>query len=223
MGKDRVAASTLQGIAAVLGVHPGSFYGDDMPVPVGGVPDVKSALRIAEAHPAHPMTRCGQAPDGPGRHTAGTEDDEVTRAVQVEQPAIATSSADHAPPSRLRAIGAAREAGPGAGRRRQLWCVSITYLVIKGAAQPFGERPKSREETSKQDVRPKAQQEDRRWSRLVPAWCGSVAPARALDGTTLRPDAREQPFLSLACAPALGWDAFQERQRAEPKSMFFGG
>ncbi len=48
MGKDRVTASTLQGIAAVLGVHPGSFYGDDMPVPVGGLPDVKSALRIAK-------------------------------------------------------------------------------------------------------------------------------------------------------------------------------
>ncbi len=48
MGKDRVSASTLQGIAAVLGVHPGSFYGDDMPVPVGGLPDVKSALRIAK-------------------------------------------------------------------------------------------------------------------------------------------------------------------------------
>ena len=46
-GKDRVTVSTLQGIAAVLGVHPGSFFGDDMPVPVGGLPDVKSALRIA--------------------------------------------------------------------------------------------------------------------------------------------------------------------------------
>ena len=48
LGKDRVSANTLQGIAAVLGVHPGSFYGDDMPVPVSGLPDVKSALRIAK-------------------------------------------------------------------------------------------------------------------------------------------------------------------------------
>ncbi len=48
LGKDRVTASTLHGIAAVLGVHPGSFYGDDMPIPVGGIPDVKSALRIAK-------------------------------------------------------------------------------------------------------------------------------------------------------------------------------
>ncbi len=48
LGKDRVTASTLLGLAAALGVHPGSFYGDDMPVPVGGLPDVKSALRIAK-------------------------------------------------------------------------------------------------------------------------------------------------------------------------------
>ena len=47
-GKDRVTASTLQGIAAVLGVHPGSFFGHDMPVPIGGLPDLRSALRIAE-------------------------------------------------------------------------------------------------------------------------------------------------------------------------------
>ena len=47
LGKDRVAASTMQALAAALGVHPGSFYGDDVPVPVGGIPEVTSALRIA--------------------------------------------------------------------------------------------------------------------------------------------------------------------------------
>ncbi len=45
-GKDRVAASTLQGIATVLGVHPGSLYDHDVPVPSGGVADVKAAMRI---------------------------------------------------------------------------------------------------------------------------------------------------------------------------------
>ena len=46
-GRDRIAASTLQGLAQALGVHPGSFF-DDTPVPVGKIPDVKSAMRIAE-------------------------------------------------------------------------------------------------------------------------------------------------------------------------------
>ncbi len=47
MGKDRVSASSLHGIAAVLGVHPGSFYGDDMPALAGDTLDVRSAIRIA--------------------------------------------------------------------------------------------------------------------------------------------------------------------------------
>lgn len=48
IGKDRVAASTLQDIAVVLGVHPGSFF-DDMPTtPLGSIHDVKVAVRIAE-------------------------------------------------------------------------------------------------------------------------------------------------------------------------------
>ena len=47
-GKDRVAASTLQGFAAALGMHPGSFYGDDMPVPSGNIPEVRAAMRIAQ-------------------------------------------------------------------------------------------------------------------------------------------------------------------------------
>lgn len=46
-GKDRVSASSLQGLAVALGVHPGSFYGDDMPALAGDTPDVRSAMRIA--------------------------------------------------------------------------------------------------------------------------------------------------------------------------------
>ena len=48
-GADRIAASTLQGFAGALGVHPGAFYGDEMPVPSGDIPDVKAAMRIAKA------------------------------------------------------------------------------------------------------------------------------------------------------------------------------
>jgi transcriptional regulator with XRE-family HTH domain len=48
-GKDRVAASTLQGFAAALGVNPGSFFDGDMPVPVGSIADVKAAIRAADA------------------------------------------------------------------------------------------------------------------------------------------------------------------------------
>ena len=47
-GQDRVSASTLQGIAAALGVHPGSFFDSDTPTPSGSIPDVKTAMRIAE-------------------------------------------------------------------------------------------------------------------------------------------------------------------------------
>jgi transcriptional regulator with XRE-family HTH domain len=46
-GLDRVAASTLQVLAAALKVHPGSFFGSEMPSPVGDVPDVRSALKGA--------------------------------------------------------------------------------------------------------------------------------------------------------------------------------
>ena len=46
-GQDRVAASTLQGIAAALGVQPGSFF-DDTPVPTGSVVDMRAAMRITE-------------------------------------------------------------------------------------------------------------------------------------------------------------------------------
>ena len=47
-GADRIAASTLQGFAAALGVHPGSFYGDEMPVPSSNISEVKAAMRIAQ-------------------------------------------------------------------------------------------------------------------------------------------------------------------------------
>ena len=47
-GKDRVSASSLQGIAAALGVHPGSFFDGDVATPSSSIPAVKSALRIAE-------------------------------------------------------------------------------------------------------------------------------------------------------------------------------
>ncbi len=47
-GKDRVAASTLQAVAAALGVHPGWFFDHDVPVPSGGVASVKAAMRIVD-------------------------------------------------------------------------------------------------------------------------------------------------------------------------------
>ncbi len=47
-GRDRVSASTLQGIAVALGVHPGSFFDADTPVPTGSIPDVKRALKSAD-------------------------------------------------------------------------------------------------------------------------------------------------------------------------------
>ena len=47
-GKDRVAASTLQMLAGALKVHPGSFFGGEMPSPVGDIPDVITALKGAE-------------------------------------------------------------------------------------------------------------------------------------------------------------------------------
>ncbi len=47
-GKDRVAASTLQAIAAALGVHPGSFFDDDMLAPSGSVADARAAMRLVQ-------------------------------------------------------------------------------------------------------------------------------------------------------------------------------
>ena len=46
-GKDRVAASTLQVLAAALKVHPGSFCDGEMLTPIGDVPDVRTLLRGA--------------------------------------------------------------------------------------------------------------------------------------------------------------------------------
>ncbi|WP_237482691.1 helix-turn-helix domain-containing protein [Lichenibacterium dinghuense] len=48
LGKDRVAASTLQGIAAVLGVHPGSFFDADMPAPTDSIPDIRAVVKIGQ-------------------------------------------------------------------------------------------------------------------------------------------------------------------------------
>ena len=45
-GKDRVSASSLQGIAAALGVHPGSFFDGNVTMPSGSVPAVKEALPL---------------------------------------------------------------------------------------------------------------------------------------------------------------------------------
>ena len=45
-GKDRIAASTLQEIAAALKVHPGSFFNDG-PLPVGRAAEVMAAFRDA--------------------------------------------------------------------------------------------------------------------------------------------------------------------------------
>lgn len=47
-GKDRVAASTLQVLAAALDIHPGSFFDDAMLSPIVDIPDVRHALRRAE-------------------------------------------------------------------------------------------------------------------------------------------------------------------------------
>ncbi len=47
-GKDRVAASTLQVMATALGVHPGSFFDHDVPVPSGGIANVKATMRIVD-------------------------------------------------------------------------------------------------------------------------------------------------------------------------------
>jgi transcriptional regulator with XRE-family HTH domain len=46
-GKDRIAASTLQVLAAALGVHPGSFFDEEMPSPTGELPAVRTALKGA--------------------------------------------------------------------------------------------------------------------------------------------------------------------------------
>ncbi len=48
-GKDRISAGTLQSFATALGVHPGSFFDQDMPVSAGSIPDVKRVLRSADA------------------------------------------------------------------------------------------------------------------------------------------------------------------------------
>ena len=46
-GKDRIAASTLQVLAAALGVHPGTFFDGEILSPSGDIPDVRSALKAA--------------------------------------------------------------------------------------------------------------------------------------------------------------------------------
>ena len=48
LGKDRVAASTLKGIAAALGVHPGSFFDDDAPSPQRSVVDVRDSVKVGQ-------------------------------------------------------------------------------------------------------------------------------------------------------------------------------
>ena len=62
-GKDRVAASTLQGLAAALGVHPGTFFGDDLAVPVSDSKMVREAMAVAAdwQRVKHPETRKGLA------------------------------------------------------------------------------------------------------------------------------------------------------------------
>lgn len=47
-GLDRVAVSTLQGIAGALGVHPGAFFDVSVPAPVGPIPDMKAAIKAAD-------------------------------------------------------------------------------------------------------------------------------------------------------------------------------
>ena len=48
-GANRIAASTLKRLAATLSVHPGSFFEGEMSVPAGNIPEVRVAMRIAEA------------------------------------------------------------------------------------------------------------------------------------------------------------------------------
>lgn len=48
LGKDRVAASTLQIIAAALGVHPGSFFDNEPSTPNRDVTGMRALVRIAE-------------------------------------------------------------------------------------------------------------------------------------------------------------------------------
>ena len=47
-GIDRVAASTLQKLGEVLGVHPGSFF-DNLPVPVGSTAELREVMIAANA------------------------------------------------------------------------------------------------------------------------------------------------------------------------------
>ncbi len=48
LGKDRVAASTLAGIAAALGVHPGSFFDQDAPLQQHSVVEVRDSVKIGQ-------------------------------------------------------------------------------------------------------------------------------------------------------------------------------
>ena len=87
-GKDRITASTLQGIAAVLGVHPGSFF-DGEPVLLRTIPDLRADIRMAErikrVRDPVVVKRLMALVD----ILAGTEDDAGDKgAVQVEQPSI---------------------------------------------------------------------------------------------------------------------------------------
>ncbi len=85
-GMDRVAASTLQGIAVALGVHPGSFF-DDMPAPLRTIPDLRADNRMADRikrvrNPAVVKRLMALVDILAG--TKGDEDDKGV--VQVEQP-----------------------------------------------------------------------------------------------------------------------------------------
>ena len=48
LGKDRVAASTLQGIAAALSVHPGSFFDENVPEPSGSIADLRAVVKVGQ-------------------------------------------------------------------------------------------------------------------------------------------------------------------------------
>ncbi len=87
-GKDRVSASTLHGIAAILGVHPGSFF-DGGPVLLHAVPDLRADNRIAERIKRVRNPTVAKRLMALVDLLAGTEDDAGDKgAVQVEQPAI---------------------------------------------------------------------------------------------------------------------------------------
>ena len=60
-GKDRISASTLQVLAAALGVHPGSFFDGEMPSRAVMSPMSGACSRERQACSGSPIPRCGSS------------------------------------------------------------------------------------------------------------------------------------------------------------------